>query len=408
MRLKQEQWIVGLDPNQSYVRIMRVRGGDLDSAETKFFPFSSELFRRADYSGMLNGALETFLEQRPARQSVSVTLVLPNNLVGTDVLTLPTMKRSAMREALSAQMKELYRNFEELKINLLPLSSSKSSQSFQAVMVKKDVLAALYRTLAEHKLYPGLCTTSAAGALAAAFHLSPKLRRKNFIFLNLRADTAGFVLCGNGTVVGVDSLPFGHSILKSESVLRETLLYDRDVAYLAVQNAVERARQTRLSEAFDPDAASASDIIDENALRTSPAEDSDDVQESEHGADNEHAEQEAERKVKTFVRKVRRLPAYLTRPVPETREGIVYENFRIFVKKALLMRRHCLESAVLPALEFVVVNLPAAYHFLFDDIRREGQGMEFLPLESRPAGDAAEHLDLCGALYAAGLKGCGF
>ena len=108
------------------------------------------------------------------------------------------------------------------------------------------------------------------------------------------------------------------------------------------------------------------------------------------------------RKKKVFARKMpKRLPKFMLRPVPEEPEGIMYENFRMFIKWALLYNAQLKRQEYLPKMECVAVNLPAEYAFLIDKANAEEEKSE-LPFEY--LGDLGNenvggNLDLVGALY---------
>ena len=208
-------------------------------------------------------------------------------------------------------------------------------------------------------------------------------------------------------------------------VMIENNIVFNDIAQVAVLNAVEKAKKkkmTMMAETEDP-----SLVIEENALTVNELNtDSEDISiemtetlrlqqaenemteteintENQENIENVTVEKDAP-KIKTFTRKFKRLPMFMQRPVPETQEGIAVENFRLFVKHALLMKMQIDQSGVYSTPQYVMVNMPKSYSYITDEINKEMQldeGIEFRCF-SLPKEDNVEltgHLDLFGAMY---------
>lgn len=108
------------------------------------------------------------------------------------------------------------------------------------------------------------------------------------------------------------------------------------------------------------------------------------------------------RKKKVFARKMpKRLPKFMLRPVPEDPKGVMYENFRMLIKWALLYNAQLKRQEYLPKMECVAVNIPAEYAFLID-MANEGEEKSELPFEYLGVlgnENVNGNLDLVGALY---------
>ena len=93
----------------------------------------------------------------------------------------------------------------------------------------------------------------------------------------------------------------------------------------------------------------------------------------------------------------RKLPKFMLRETPNSSEGYVYENFRIFVKWALNLIANNSRITALGEIDTVYVNLPEAYQFLFDMVKEEEaeNKVKFLPLVAGGVND----LDLFGAFH---------
>lgn len=108
--------------------------------------------------------------------------------------------------------------------------------------------------------------------------------------------------------------------------------------------------------------------------------------------------------VKVYTKKTpKALPMFMQRPIPETEEGFISENFRIFEKRMLLLKKHCDYDNIMPTPEFILINMPKEYEFIIDQLNGdEDNGIEFRYFD--PQADeppvVAENLDLVGALFA--------
>ena len=98
----------------------------------------------------------------------------------------------------------------------------------------------------------------------------------------------------------------------------------------------------------------------------------------------------------------RKLPKFMQREVPETEEGILYENFRVFVKWALTLIQGNPKITELGKPEFVCVNLPENLAGVLDKVNEEAEenGIEF----TRLPGDNLDpvitsNLEMYGALF---------
>ncbi|MDY2901524.1 MAG: hypothetical protein SOT09_05860, partial [Candidatus Borkfalkiaceae bacterium] len=108
-------------------------------------------------------------------------------------------------------------------------------------------------------------------------------------------------------------------------------------------------------------------------------------------------------KVKAYQRKIKKLPAYMQRPVPETIEGIRVENFRLFVKHVMLMKMQIEQGGIYTVPQYALVNMPKDYAYIIDETNKEddsnGFEFRFFEPEKEDNVELSEHLDLFGALF---------
>ena len=407
--------IIGMDVDNYNLKVMRIEGHDVAGAKVDYIPVEQELVVRGKWAEIMSQTLPEYIRAQNFAATYAVWLVLPDRTVGADVLTIPTLSRSKMSAALETQMSELYRFYSGYKYNTMLMTSNKTNSTYGIAMVNKELLNSIYKALSECKLYVKNCTYAASCALNAVFALRPRTRKASFLFLDVKADTARYSVCSGGVTVGWKSLPFGYNILRSEKVLVEGNLYNNDIAQIAVLNAVEKAKQKKLTVLDEDD----SDLIEENAitvneLTASPEELS--GEELEQARQDAVSEGSAEAGVslpetkesalsaprqKTYARRTKKLPAFMQRPVPETREGIAAENFRIFVKHALLLKQQNEQAGYVAVPQFVLVNLPAEYAYVVEAANAEDSGVEFRCFDPSKENNAqlTDNLDLYGALF---------
>lgn len=109
------------------------------------------------------------------------------------------------------------------------------------------------------------------------------------------------------------------------------------------------------------------------------------------------------KKIKVYRKMPKRYPKFMTREVPETAEGILYENWRIVMKWILLYARQAALTEYIPSPEFIVVNLPSEFRALLDKANEEqGEGLKFRPFAAadKMSAEVRANLDLYGCLFA--------
>lgn len=420
--------IVGVSTTDNCITIMRIIGSDLSTCKVDYIPVDKNLIVRGEWAKIFADYLPEYIENRHFEKTFAVYLLLPDRLVSTDILTVPTLSASKTEETLQTQINELYTFAPNYKFNKLLLQSNKANTTYELVMLDKDLLNSIYKSLSGVKLYVKNCTYAASGAINAVFALRPKTRKQSFLFLDIKAKSACISVCGNGTTIGWSEIPFGLNILSNETILNEQNVVFNDVANIAVLNATEIAKKkkkTVIQSAADDNAVieeaaitvneiSSGGINDENApvntaatnasenvdgenARTAPLETESAAITSDPASDDQDKS-----KTKKYARKVAKLPKYMQYSQPQTADEFVVENFRAFVRRCLLIKRQNEQSDYLPVPTFVLVNMPEEYGYVIDEINKDGDnGIEFRffdpAKEKNPA--LTSNLELYGAMF---------
>lgn len=434
--------VIGFDTLHKSVRFWRTLDLSFADADVQEFPFK-EQFLSEEFCAEFREICASYIETLPTNRQIASYLVMPDSMVTMDHISLPPMSAKKRELALTASLQNLYKNYKEFQFNRYVISSNRQYTTYLFTILRKARLTELYRAMAENKLYSKITTFSSNCIVNSILHFQPALRRKNFLFMDVHNDHTNIVVCVKGKTAGYTHIMLGGKHLAAPNVLQENMQYDHDVADLAILNAKEKAKMKQLTiteeehkenlnvvaddvmqqlvegknknenpeeggEAAKPEASGLQAAVEEfaeTAEERAIAEqfDAEDAAEAEQQRQAELLAQMAEaRKKKVFARKMpKRLPKFMLRPDPVDREGVVYENFRMFIKWAILFNKFLKEQEYMPALDCVYVNLPEEYRYLIDRANSEEEKSE-LPFEFFSAGQEGVDgsLDMIGALYA--------
>jgi hypothetical protein len=422
--------VIGFDLQHALIKVLYASNMAKPSVET--IPVSDEAAQAYDYVGMLESALSDY-HKLPELQGAATTLLLPDNLVGIDYIGVPIMKKAKMAEALKTEFNGLYKNNEDLHWINYVIASGKRNAIYQVAMTDKPTLNALKTTLTNNKVPLKFISLQAAATMNAVYHLKQRVRRNSFIFVDIKEGVTNFIICGKEFLMGYYSLPFGYEILSREEVITESLLYEHDVAELAVINATELAKKKKLTVDVE-EAEAIAEQLEEEAKSSEgekqegeegekkeeeqkPEENQEEGQEEEgdkqpkqeqdeYGYEADEIQQLAEKikKVgKVYTKKVpKRLPMFMQRPIPETEEGFILENFRVFEKRILLTKRHCDYDQLMPKPEFIIINMPEEFEFVIDSLNQDEDNkveFRFFNAQKDISPVILENLELYGGLF---------
>lgn len=419
--------IIGIDTVNARVKMLTVMGTAYQRAEIEYFDFDRKLIDSGDYVSALDSVFASY--DMSKLQGTNVHIVLPNNLVAFDYVGVPTMSKNKMLDAVRVEFQALYKNHESLQMIPQPINSSKRNALYILLMANRAMVNGMAQVFTTKKIPVKVKTFEGNALVNAALQLRSKARRSNFIFVDIKEDYTSIAVVNKERTVGFQNLPYGYSILSRSEVNNEQMLIDHDVAELAVLNATELARKKKLTidaaeaEEAEEEARRAEEeaarLAAEEAAKQAEGEveqksESQLVQEQEQQAvDAEFADYNDEAPkveevkkpaVKVFAKKVpKALPMFMQRPIPETEEGFILENFRIFEKRILLLKKHCEYDQIMPTPDFIFINMPQEFAFIVDALNEdEDNGIEFryFSPETENAPAVTENLDLLGAAFA--------
>lgn len=352
-------------------------GVTVESETLSAAPFSEEFYERLSH--ILGFRRDAALAAGGRRGgSEEVTLLLPDELFVTDSVSLPLVKRSLVNSSLLLAIRELYKNSEELKFSTYPLTQTKQNMTFGLLGIRRELVARLTEAFREHGFSVVAILPQSHAAVGGALALSPSLRNATFALADVAEGRTLFSLVVRGRCIATYSLPFGASAFSETAVNGEECLIDHTAAAALVARAKAAAKSRRTVTVPEPEVAEATDG-------------------EEEGDEGVAAMPEATGAAFTVRRSSRRLPSFMLRPLPETHEGVVYENFRHFVKWALELLRANARHLHGASIDTVYVGAADSYSFVYDMVNSEGDaGVKFAPI---PGDAVPERLDAYGAIY---------
>jgi len=317
----------------------------IDSAKYKVRPFDKDFYDR------LSKIIKQHKEKNPDSDLQKASIILPDQLFMLDMVTIPMIHRKAMQHSLSLAIENVYKNASEMNLMTYGIGQTKQTATYGLVGIRWNVLEEVRKTFTENGINVSGITYATNAMVNGAMAMNQKLRNETFMLMDIKEECTRFALVVRGCTMGYFDLPFGHSIMYKSRLASEDTLFDHRAGELLVLNAKERARAKQLTmEGVEDEAGEEDEVFEEGSAQ----------------------------------RNGRKLPKFMQRPTPTTREEYIYENFRIFLKWALDLLTSNREIVNLAKMDTVYVNMPDEYRFLFDVVakKHEGREVKFVPLLS--------------------------
>ena len=420
---------IAIDTRTSTFHYYSMVGGDSSTIEHRVKSYSGQAFCEPFYEAFKR-ALADFFADIPAETVRKITLVLPDEVVATDAVNVPTMRMRRMtRNNLGLALGELYKNYADLSVQFYQAAQNRQYTTFTVAVVQTGILAALHSACAENRLLIETMTFASAAAAGAISALNPKEKNTDYLLLDIKDTYSRFTFVNGGRAIGYYYLPFGAEFLSEPKYVQEDMLFDHTMAELTVLNAKEKAKAKKLSvltaetraadgRAVYAEADEARAIVSAAAL---PQDEADVLEELEEGTALDVGlappmtlrEEGAPTLTKEKVmakKQPRRLPKFMLREAPNTPDWITSENFRVFMKWALTLLEANEKLTRLGKPEYVCVNMPEELGFLVDyaNSERGENGIEFRRLEGGDATrDALANLELFGGFFPRYIHGAG-
>jgi hypothetical protein len=362
-------------------------------------------------------AVKDFVMENPANGVRKISAIIPDSAVLTDTIKIPNMKGwGQTKKTLDVTLGSLYRNYSELRLVSSAVSQNKQYTTYSIAAVQKRIASAIYTACSENKMLVDTLTYAANATISGVTQLNPKLKSASYLFLDLKDTYARFVFVANGRAVGSYSLPFGLEFLRKTEVVPEDMLFDHTFAELSVLNARETAKSKRLTvlapdAVFEEEETDAEEsVAEESAVSEDEDTESDGTEDAELTAMAEAVGTGKQPIPKLFKKKARKLPKFMQREIPESAEGILYENFRIFEKWALTLIGGNEKLTEIAKPGFVCVNIPDDLAYVLNKVNEEEKenGISFTALPRGNADSAVtSNLELYGGLFPKSISPAG-
>lgn len=344
---------------------------------------------------------------------LTADFIMPHFMYGVDFITLPSIKKSHLGENFKTELRNMYKNYDELVFLSNEIYSAKASVTYSVFFTQKKVLSDLRAAFGKVNINIGRFLPYGSTLVCGAMKMNSAVRKNPCLILSLEKNYGYIAAFGRDTLMGGLEIPFGIEALSDSKVMSERTLYRDDSAELLVINARERAKSTKLTMAINIEDEKIDDSIqddedenkEENTVSVSEIaainEENPELpditkagteNDDEYDDDDDEDDAPEVKNIKTLNKSaVRVLPKFMRRPTPETPQGFVMENFRLFERRILLTAREMTLSGYMPKPETVYMFLPQEMSFVADVMAHENPNLKWVNVAdmSQNRGDLA-------------------
>ncbi len=402
MATNQNATVIYIDRRESRVHYYASAAGAEPIYDAR--TYKQRIFEREFYPELIS-ILQGFMQKHPMPQVAPVTIVLPDNTVVTDVLSLPAMKHGSVQRALDTTLDGLFKDRKGIRVQPFYAAQSKQSSEVCISGIREELLNDLSASVSAIRLPLQGITFASECTARGAIALNPKLKSGTYLLMDIKPKFTRLVYVLRGEVVSFYTLPFGYNILSTTGLTAEDMLFDHSVAELAVLNARERAKSKVLTVMGEGSVDVSSVDIGINAIEEDETllEEDDREEEQEMQPSGQPMANRSENTIKRLPKKTpRKLPRQMLRPRPEDEDGFLYENFRIFEKWALCFLAGNERLTRLAKPEAIYMHLPEKYLQVFEQVKAEEveNGIPILSAGiSSPIELANSRLEIYGGLF---------
>lgn len=331
-----------------------------------------------DFYEMLKNSVA--LRFKNAQRSGRVALILPDSLFLMDTIKIPIIQKKAMANSLGLAIDELYKNSKNIKFVTSFLTRDKKTATYSILGVRKEIIAKVTDAVERAGASVSAITFNANALVNGAIALNSKLKTASYVLVDIKQEYSSFAFVVRGRIMGYYTLPIGHSIISDDVVKDEITLFDHTAGDLLVLNATQMAKHKPATSLEDEQSLVQRAVVDDGDL-----------------------EDEDNQSVGTLYKRLnRKLPKFMLRPNPTTKEEFEIENFRPFVKWALELIRNNAEVLALGNIDTVYVNMPNKFSHILKAVNSEQEqnNVVFAPLVQNEQNEVNRaNLGLFGGLY---------
>ena len=282
-------------------------------------PFSDDFFEK--FASVVN----LYKKSHPKVAFDKTALVLPNSVICTDIVSIPTVRRVLVNSSLALAINSIYSNSTELKFSSYLLAQNKQTMTFGLVGVRADLLNRMKKVLGGNQINL-ICVTYAANCnINWLLDVNNKLRTSSFLYMGIRQNRTDFVFTVKGQTSTFYSIDIGYEILTESKFLRESDVLDHYASRRLIYSALENTRRynvNAIAELEEPQKKKAQELSYEDIMRK----------------------------------------------MAKLNRNIACENFKIFKKWALSVIASNYDITQFGEIDTVYVNIPEIFDFVFEKI----------------------------------------
>ena len=425
--------VISLDVENARVKIMKILGQSPANSIIEYLPFDRELALRSEYGKMYRAGLEPYVKRANLKQVVFY-LVLPDDVVSSWKITLPSFSRSKTEEALRAELVADLGDVKEYSVNTTQIGSSKKTNTFIASCVRKDIIKEIKTELGTLGIDPKTITFTSCGVSNAVLFLRQRARTGTYMLVDMRDKETTMALVSKEKMIESTSLPFGYEILRTDKYTEENELYPHDRAMVVVARAMETTTNALKNENgefdddvlyYDIDEAEKTLTPDELDAFTAQVDEAVKSALSESGeTSEEQAKADAEAEKNFDAAENMQQTGEYTKPSGAASSSadmsvtgsfdtstsieigspkdMVERNFKNIHKRILLYCEAVKADPDLPDPEYIIMNFPKRFAFLLARANKDRSGsyeFKYFNPSIEDNSKFTENLDMFGALF---------
>lgn len=225
---KQNEVVITFDEVKNGVAIAEVNSGHIMIDKSRFYP-CVENSENLDFINLCLKTLADSIAPEPLC-TPQFTLIIPPRFIGGEFITVPSVNKAKVGEAIKTEMKNLYRNYDELEIKTELIFSNKVKQIFFVSFINQKYLKDIHKCCSSLRIFPKNIISSAVALASASLYFKPKLKKENAIILNIKNFSSTICVLIQGKIFGGVELNYGLNVLSSKKNVRDGELNPHDIA----------------------------------------------------------------------------------------------------------------------------------------------------------------------------------
>ena len=235
--------VISVIPKDNTFCFYSAVGRDENSLKYQVKNYKSRFFDE-EFFGEFTKCLREYATANPsyAGKSAFVTVLLPNSLISTTSFNIPGINKKNTANLFNVAIEGTYANLKELKMNQLVVKQNKQYSTIAVSLIRQKLVQDIYTACSSCNMFANVLSTKAAGTANAALALNPRLKGNTFLVVDIKEFSTQICFVSKGLMLGSVDMPFGWDILTKQKPVAENMLFENDVAELAVINAKEKAK----------------------------------------------------------------------------------------------------------------------------------------------------------------------